>query len=314
MKYCFKEFDYIINLDPIIDILNNNEDLNSTILKKLKKIFNNRCYNNTYILDITKIINRSYIDINNTICFLNIETKCFDIKEYDIVTNNIIQSINQDKIITNNEFFTAVVKNKNIYNELKIGDNITIIIDRLNFMVNKKKFTASGQIFIPYHKYNNDIFYKIEKLNKEETTILKNTILNKIIPLEKIVTKKKRYDYFNTLLYPRKNNKLANINKNNVFNLLDINTFGIVSNLNIFNTSDHLIYKDSTSNNNQNTNILGNVLNPIIESSFNVYSMYLNNYYNHLNLLNDLCDTFEDEKTFKNNQHVFKIYETNKFD
>jgi hypothetical protein len=271
MKTFLKSINHIINLDPVDDILNNKKNIDEIILDKSKIIFSNRCYDNSYILDITKLLERTYIDIIDSTCHITLQAECLDISKYDIVANNIIQSINQDKIISKNQYFTSVIKYKPDYSSLKIGDNIIIIIGEINFMVNQPRFTASGTLFIPFNKNDNDVYYKIDSLSNNEKNDLLAYINNFIIPNLNIVKKYKRYKYFYDLLYPYKNSLNSKQLKNSN-NLLELNTFGIVSSLNIYHPLDHLIHNYQSKDLDSDNYALGSRNNPIVESAFNIYN------------------------------------------
>ena len=51
MKTFLKKLKYNIDLDTVEDIINNDKDLGEILLEKTKKIFSNRCFDNSYILE-----------------------------------------------------------------------------------------------------------------------------------------------------------------------------------------------------------------------------------------------------------------------
>ncbi len=329
MKTFFKILKYVVDIDIIEDVINNTLDINEMLLEKSKKIFNNKCYDNSFILNVNKLINRSYIDITNLSCNIEIEVECLNISKYDIICNNIIENMNQDKIVSKHKYFSSVIKNKPEYN-LKIGDTISIIVGEINYMLNKKKFTISGSLMIPFNK-NDDIYYIIDKsLSNDELKSL-NKFIEKIKNEYKKVSKLKRFKYFNELLYKYKSTNTSQLH--NLFDIINNNeTDYMISLLNNINKLDFKVYankdlsnikvkssklKTKSSKKKQSNLLSENVLlgsenNPIIENAYNVYNSYLCDIYKYIDHINDMCETYESDDLFNENQHVFKLYNSKK--
>lgn len=308
MKYYLKNFNYVVDID-VVEILNDKD----FIIKKIKHIFINRCYDNSYILDIVQILERSYIDMSNKTCHVKIQAKCLDISKYDIFANNEIVSVNNNKIICKNPYFVSVIKNKNY--ELNVGDILPLIIGDINFMVNKKVFTVSASLMIPYNISENDIFYNItDTLKKSERDELDNFIINYIEPEIQQLNKQKRYNYFKSLLYKYKTKKTIK----NTIDFMPMDASGIVSILNELDPIDHnlVLFKSSKTSKKSNVDdnlVLGSQDNPIDITAYNFYKQSLETYYKYITSLFDLCVIFNDDEKFNNSQHVFQIYENNKF-
>lgn len=308
MKYYLKNFNYVVDID-VVEILNDKD----FIIKKIKHIFINRCYDNSYILDIVQILERSYIDMSNKTCHVKIQAKCLDISKYDIFANNEIVSVNNNKIICKNPYFVSVIKNKNY--ELNVGDILPLIIGDINFMVNKNVFTVSASLMIPYNISETDIFYNItDTLKKSERDELDNFIINYIEPEIQQLNKQKRYNYFKSLLYKYKTKKTIK----NTIDFMPMDTSGIVSILNELDPIDHnlVLFKSSKTSKKSNVDdnlVLGSQDNPIDITAYNFYKQSLETYYKYITSLFDLCVIFNDDEKFNNSQHVFQIYENNKF-
>lgn len=304
MKTNFKVIEHIINLDSIDDILNSSSLIDDLILEKTKKMFSNLCYDNMYILDVVRIVERSYIDLNNNTCYVKLEVMYYDVKKYDIVCNNTIITKSNDKIISNNDYFTSLIKYKPEYESLNVGDNIIIVLDKFNFLPNKPKFTVAGKLFNTNLDNNTIIYYHIDKFKNDEKDKLIEYIDNRIIPLKKQVVKHKRYSYFTKMFLDKKHDD----NDATGYNLFDLETEGVIYMNNLIDLDNPLIYKVNKTHKTKANKSLGSISNPIQASKFNIYNMYLNNYYNHLNFINDLCITFEDDELLKKNLHTFKLY------
>lgn len=308
MKYYLKNFNYVVDID-VVEILNDKD----FIIKKIKHIFINRCYDNSYILDIVQILERSYIDMSNKTCHVKIQAKCLDISKYDIFANNEIVSVNNNKIICKNQYFVSVIKNKNY--ELNVGDILPLIIGDINFMVNKNVFTVSASLMIPYNISETDIFYNItDTLKKSERDELDNFIINYIEPEIQQLNKQKRYNYFKSLLYKYKTKKTIK----NTIDFMPMDASGIVSILNELDPIDHnlVLFKSSKTSKKSNVDdnlVLGSQDNPIDITAYNFYKQSLETYYKYITSLFDLCVIFNDDEKFNNSQHVFQIYENNKF-
>lgn len=305
MKYYLKNFNYVVDID-VVEILQDKE----YIIKKVKSIFTNRCYDNSYILDIVQILEKSYIDMSNKTCHLKIQAKCLDISKYDIFANNEIVSVNNNKIICKNPYFVSVIKNKNY--ALNVGDILPLIIGEINFMANKDVFTVSASLMIPYNISDSDVYYNIiDTLIKSEKDELENFISSYIEPEIQQLYKQKRYNYFKSLLYKYKSKK----NIKNTEDILEMNVKGIVSILNELDPIDHtmVVFKSKKSDDDSGFDVLGSIKNPINISAYDFYKQTTEAYYKYITSLFDLCVIFNDDDKFENSKHVFQIYENNKF-
>ena len=184
---------YIDIIDPI-DIFSAN--INEMLINKLTEKFVGKCYMSCLIININKIIKRSYIYMKDTLegdCSVNI---MFEVDAIEYIKNEII---NGCKIIKkeSNGIIHAISNYAGIQINIpanisifKEGDIIPVIVKMTRYNINQTSISVLATPFIP----NNDpaICYKItDALSEQETDIIKS-ILSQIKTEELIIKNLKK--------------------------------------------------------------------------------------------------------------------------
>jgi len=323
-----KVFETQINLTNIFDIYSTN--LDELLLNKLKEKYENNCYKSSFILTINKIINRSIPTINKrsltayTNIFIMFEASILHYDYLDVILDNLVIDTSNSRIVCKSKNKSILINNKNnILDSIKVNQLIPIIVGKCSYTLYKNTISINSYPFIPILENKNNIFYKIDKLTSSEISILNSTIIidinNEIELMNKILKiKNNRWEYFSKLLYPFKEqlnkNKLSYINHNN---LLDLDSYGIVSLLNEQNLVDHNISivnyeKYSKEIKKDNSIYSGSITNPLIENALVVYQIYLTKYYKYMKLIRELSLSYYESDKFNEHKNIFEIYEKNK--
>lgn len=138
--------------------LNNNKDIDALICDKIKNSIGNRCINEGYVdKDTIKIIRRSIGKINaihfNGNINYNVEyvaNICNPYKNMKI-NNCEVKNINKMGIMAINKPLNIVIarqhhEDQEGFDEIKIGDKISIIIIGLRYELNDKEITVVGKL------------------------------------------------------------------------------------------------------------------------------------------------------------------------
>lgn len=309
-----KTFETQINLTDINDIFSINAD--DLILNKLKTKYENKCYNSSFILNVNRIINRSELIFNkrslNAYINVNVifEAQVLHYEYLDIICdNNVIDTTNK-KIICKSEHKSIIINNKSgKLNNVNVNQHIPIIVGKCSYSLFKNVISINSYPFVPILENKTNIYYKIEKLNKEEIEILNTTIIPLIENETNLINKMKKDKdnkilFFTKLLYPFKKELYKNKISNGISeDLLSLKSEGVISLLNESNLIDHNIHVFTKYDD----------INVKDESALIVYQIYLNKYYKYLKAIRELSESYSDNDKFKEHKNIFDIYEENKF-
>jgi len=327
-----KIFDTQINLTNINDIYSKN--LDDLLLDILKEKYDSTCYKSCFVKTVDKIINRSIptIDKRSLTAYVNIyisfECTVLYYEYLDVLLDNEVINMSYNKVNCMSENKYILINNKNkILDSININQKIPILVGKCSYKIYKNVISINAFPFIPILENKNNVYYKIEELTDDEKNILNTTIMVDINEEHKLrdillKDKKNKLSYFTKLLYPFKEElykkKTTYINN---FDLLDLDTVGVVSLLNEMPLENHNISLiNQTIYNKENKNkddksILekGDINNPFVENSLTIYQIYLNKYYKYIKLIRELSESYSDDKYFTDNKNIFEIYNENKF-
>ncbi len=316
-----KIFDVILNITSINDIFNN--DINSRLIKLIEQKYKNKCFLNSYILNINKIINRSLLECNQNDlnCSFNLsiqfEATCIIfIKNEVILDMQVSEIINNNMILKNipnsihiispeyklNSIIIALIKQNNDTKLFKKDDIIPIVVGKVKYTLGSDKITINAYPFIPIVEPSMNYF--ISKLKNQHIELLNEGIISQILVEEKIKTeinskKNNTWKYFNNLINTDKIIKTST------------NTILIKDLINKLNTLDNTIISiKSTSEgivNILNTDSNDNYIK--IDPYLSIYEI-LKKYYLYLKLINQLSIKYNSETVINTplNKNIFDLY------
>jgi hypothetical protein len=301
-----KIFDIILNIDNINIIFSNN--IESQILNLIEQKYLNKCYLESYIIKINKILNRSLIESNQNnlncdfIVYIQFEAECIIYSQNEVILNMEIHENINNNIIAKNNYIVAMIKNNKDISFLKKGSKIPIIVGKAKFTTGSNKITINSYPFIPIINQS-VIYYKINKITDDEKNQLNDSIIiyinieeerkNKILEI-----KNNNWNYFNNLLYPYKNNKSdENIKKDKTIELLS------------YKYEDSIIYFNQEINLSEKLISINNdAKNYLEDSSFNILYNLFKKYYLYLKLVNDLSEEYNSKELIDKNMNLFELY------
>jgi hypothetical protein len=301
-----KIFDIILNIDNINIIFSNN--IESQILNLIEQKYLNKCYLESYIIKINKILNRSLIESNQNnlncdfIVYIQFEAECIIYSQNEVILNMEIHENINNNIIAKNNYIVAMIKNNKDISFLKKGSKIPIIVGKAKFTTGSNKITINSYPFIPIINQS-VIYYKINKITDDEKNQLNDSIIiyinieeerkNKILEI-----KNNNWNYFNNLLYPYKNNKSdENIKKDKTIELLS------------YKYEDSIIYFNQEINLSEKLISINNdAKNYLEDSSFNILYNLFKKYYLYLKLVNDLSEEYNSKELIDKNINLFELY------
>ena len=108
-----KIFDIILNIDNINIIFSNN--IEDQIFNLIEQKYLNKCYLESYIIKINKILNRSLLESNQNnlncdfIVYIQFEAECIIYSQNEVILNmEIHENINNNIIAKNNYIVTPI--------------------------------------------------------------------------------------------------------------------------------------------------------------------------------------------------------------
>ena len=311
-----KIFEKIVTLKDVNIIYS--IDIDNILLNKIKDTFEKKCYKSCYILLVNKIIRRSNLNFNNKDLNASVnisimfEATILKYDIYDIINNVKIITITDDKIICQSDSSSILIKSDKNLDSFKMNQIISVRVGKCSYTTGESKISITAFPFIPI--IEEDIFYKIKELTKNEKEELNNSYIMNIINEEENIKKdilkklKNKWNYFNNLLYPYKTNKKLNKNIKEIdifnFDLIGINIISLSSHQNISNQKIYLINSDIKSNQKK----FGSEEFPIEEKSLSIYIILLTKYYKHIKCINELSNLYSDTETFDNHINIFDLY------
>jgi hypothetical protein len=300
-----KIFDIILNIDNINILFSNN--IEYQILQLIEQKYLNKCYLESFIIKINKILNRSLIESNQndlncsfTVC-IQFEAECIIFSKNEVILNMVVQEHVNNNIIATKNNMIAMIKNNKDIDFLKKNSIIPIIVGKAKFTTGSNKITINSYPFIPIHTHT--IYYKIKTITESDKVYLQDNIINYINIEENkkkeiLAIKNNTWNYFDDLIYPLKNN-ISNetIKKGKTIDLLSLNLENtIVYYNNNINLSEHLLCIDNKSE------------TYIEDSTINILYGLLKKYYLHIKLLNDLSTEYNSTELIDKNKEIFKLY------
>lgn len=290
-----------ITLDNINDKYVKNRE--SYYLKKIKNQYEGTCINNKYIYKINKILKLSLTNIiRRTItsdCDINVilSVVYIIINPFDVITNNKVVEIVNSKniIICKNDYASILIENNKTLSNIKVNQNIPIIVGRASYRLHESFLTINAFPFIVM--LTKPIIYKIDPLTndeKEKLQVLIDDIKN--IKSEK----NKRWLYFEKLIYPFKTDKSKLTKNQSAVDIFDLDQSGLILISDEQKILDGKIIK------------LEDNKDYISENSLTVYTLLLVRYLKRLTLIKELSDIYADDKVFNDHENIFEIYESSK--
>jgi hypothetical protein len=306
-----KIFDIVLNIDNINIIFN--KDINSTILQLIRTKYVNKCYLGVFITDINKILNRSLIesdqsDLNGVFhVSIQFEAECIIYNTNEVILEMTVQDNINNSLSISNEICSAVIKvNKNIVDFIK-GQKIPIIVGKAKFDTGSDKIRINSYPFIPIID-NKNIHYKISTLTDSDKDKLNDKIIKYItneenIKKEILGKKDNKWNYFNELVFPYKNNVSDTImKKNKMVDLLELNNLEnkIILQHNEIDISKRMVC--TFSNDDKNVNAY------LEYDNFEMLYPIFKKYYLYVKLINDLSKLYDTDDKIKLSKNVFDLY------
>ena len=178
-----------------------------------------------------------------------------------------------------------------------------VIVGKAKFTTGSNKITINSYPFIPITN-KNIIYYKINEITENDKLQLQESIINYIEieenkKLEILKNKNNKWNYFNDLLYPYKNNKNKDIIKTE--KCIDLLSF---------NYSNSIIYINDNINLSERLVCIqkNNITNYLEEKSILILYNLLKKYYLNLKLINDLSTQYNTDELIKKKSDIFELY------
>jgi len=192
-------------------------DIEAVLRRELEKRYKNRCYQSILILEISKLIRYSTVNmVDNRLdgaAYVDVQ---FEISGVIFVQGEILHNCKIIEIHTNaitaEHQYAGIKLQKDtgnvIFKILKTNQKIPVIVQKVRYMPNQKTVSMIATPYIP--QIQDEVYYNITApLNPKETEQL-NYIMNEIKSeeeLHKKILKEKSYDFFKDILYPYKVNQ-----------------------------------------------------------------------------------------------------------
>lgn len=192
------------------------KDIDDIVLDKLKNKYKGKCYNSALIMDISKITNRSQIEISKSRndgsgdLSVEYESSIFIYEKGDIISGCEIKKISENGIIICSSLYATIyiqITMQKTLLGLKDGNILPVIVTGVTYTTGQPKITVSA---IPYTSSNEIIAYKPANtvLDLEQIEIIRLMIqtIDKEIELFETVKEndKTNFKYFTQMFYPFK--------------------------------------------------------------------------------------------------------------
>ena len=304
-----KIFETKVVLDDINDIFN--PDIDNIILNILKTKYTNSCFKSCFIIKVNHMVNRSLLNTisRNLDAHVNVdvmfeaEVLCYE--KFELLLDNEIVDTSNDKILANGNDRYIMINNKTqIMNNFIKGQKIPIFVGKCSYPLYKKVIEINAYPFIPILENEQNIYYNIEKLTEDEKEKLQPLIDNINTEL-KTTTNKESHKFFEDLLYPFSSPLYKKLDTSiSHYKLIELDTFGVVSQLNENKLNDGLISNIDT--NKSEVDIKE-------EKAVVVYTIYLSKYFKYLKMINDLANYYNTKKLIEENKNIFDLYTEKKY-
>lgn len=193
--------DTIIIKDPNEQLM----DQKTKVMDMLKQKFENKCYANCLIKEVTKIIRMGHLlfidrrQTPDTKCDVQFEVKAVQLKKNQIIHGCIIKKKAEDgTIICKNGDVALIIEANKLLQGMREGDTIITRLNLSRYKITRNKISVNGFPFVPVFNNKGIIF----EVSSHSSRFLQN-LLTELKEASKC-KKHKNYKYFKSLLYPCK--------------------------------------------------------------------------------------------------------------
>lgn len=296
-----------------------------TILEHLRTIYEKKCMNLIYVKKLHRIIKRSLPNVikrDNANCAVRtniiVEADVIKYDTYDIIVGckvftDPIQKGTidfQSAILCKNDHAAIMINTSDKLSSIQKDQIIPVVVGGISYGNQKHMIRVNAYPFIPI--IQSEVIYKIEPLSEENKQYLQESVysqLNKVLEereeILKDSKKKKRWDFFNDLMYPYKKPKdvIEKKIKHSFFPITDMEQSGY-----IIQSSKHPMHHMECIRLESEPDTF------IIEKSINVYEIYIMNVMKFIDVINKLTLCYENDTVFQSHQNIFNIYKDNKYE
>ncbi|QID21286.1 pD339L [African swine fever virus] len=330
-----KIFETTLNIDDPTNFCTNVE---AHLLKELENIYVGKCFKNSFILNITGVIQRSpcfimrtnnsgrgymHVRFSAVVSCLN----AFDLIAAVKIIKNDSNIILGESLLT--EPVTIVIPSSESQNNVaEVGQIVPVQLanSSVYYIPGRQQASATGSIFIPKHTFS--VYHVQEELTQEQALNL-TKLVNIIEMLLESRSKKdfKQICFFEKLYYTYsissdeildlkiwkgpKGKEMSRLKPCNVLSFLYDALKNKSSSLGFWARPPNLL-KSSPLAYQQDQNSFNTTELPIICSAEVMFVTLLKEIINYLQFMNDLCDTFNNEQLIKRHENIWMLIEQRK--
>ena len=301
------------------------KDRDQMLMQHVKLIYEKKCMNLVYIEKIHRIIKRSLFNTikrDTTNCAIRVNAIFeADVIKYDmydiivgckVITDPIQKGTIdfQNAILCKNDHAAIMINTSDKLSSIQKDQIIPVVVGGISYGNQKNMIRVNAYPFIPI--LQSEVIYKIEPLSEENKQYLQETVysqLNRVLEekeeILKDTKKKKRWEFFNDLLYPYKTLKevLPKKIKHSFFSITNMDQSGY-----ILQSSKHPMHHMEC------ITLETEPESFIIEKSINVYEIYIMNTIKYIDVVNKITLCYENDTVFQSHQNIFNIYKDNKYE
>ena len=307
-----------------IDLVYSNDtytqNLDKTLIKVLKNMFEGKCFESSYILNVNRIIKSSEIYMSDNLdgsasCCCSFECEVFVYIKGEIITGCHIQRIESGgQTYAESKYCSLQFKQDPALAIYKENYIVPAIVDKIRYYPNQDKISIGALPFTPI--FTPLIIYKITtplSESDEEDRCISMIYKNISIYEAKIKAfsnvEKNSYEFFKNLLYPFK--KVQSLNKTPKYKDFDIKDFDILKTLRegfvcrpveLEKFLPKVYYsKKNVENHDVDAQITSNTM-------FEIIMLMLQDYLQYLILLCEMVQFYPDYKIIERYAKVWQIY------
>jgi hypothetical protein len=295
-----------INIDDPSDIFSN--DQNAMIIQKLSDKYVNRCFSSCLVVNINKIIRRSYIYMKETLdggAYMNVlfEADVIIYQKNEIISGCQIMKKETNGIIHLKSEYAGIQlnirSNMSIYKE---KDIVPVIVKMVRYNPNQNAISVSAFPFIPLEP--NVVYYNIvgelTDLQKAELDVIAAQIKEKLTSFEKMTTSdKKIYKFFIELLNNDKHNIKSSALKIKLQDLPKV-------------TSGVIVYPAYPYDVNTVNHIKAGHKDAVDESPYIIFATMLNQYLSRLQTMSNFLREYPTFTEVQKHKDIWRMYATQK--
>ncbi len=285
-------------------------------MKKLREIYQNKCFEGSYILEIKNIIKISdvsissyHLDVRGEL-WVTFTAEVVQYSENDLIADCKISKKIGNKVFAKTEYSNVILLSHDLSKLIKEGEHIPIIVKRAGYKILKNNISIIALPFTPSVPIHKSMYILVDNMSAEEINKIKSYI-DSAKALKEWIKKlntanAKKYKQFDKLFYPYKKPKkpsLLTTNKKDI-NLLDffaLNYDKLASNIIIIPSpeishSEPFVLKaniDSRKSIEANIKKQTQKWNIIEEKSYVVFESLLISYIKYLNFLKDMVNNYD---------------------